>query len=483
MFQRVFPVVFVLAASAVPLFLSLNMNEGRLIYTLDDPYIHMALARNIAYGHYGINRAEATAPSSSVIWPFLLVPFIRLPAFEAVPLFLNLLFASVTGILLLGFFRKENVLFFAGSVFAFNLPGLALTGMEHSLQVLLTVIIAVGAIEYSKSGRASRLLVVSLILAPMVRYECLAVSLPVLALLFASGDRKLSLATASALILLLAGFSLFLLSLGLDPLPASVFAKSSVVAERSILSNLIASLTCFRGVVQLLILIPLIRAATRKERGFQEKLLAAACSLAVLMHLAAGRFGWFHRYGVYIWVFSVVICFHLYRAFLERHRVVSLLVLMAGSANYLTGYVRIPGASSNIYRQQYQMMRFAHGWLNEPVAVNDLGLVALNSRHYVLDLWGLATPEALQGALSPLWVDSAAAARNINLAMVYMDELPGIQHWTRIARIELHPPLVVCPGGGVDFLVAPWASPGKYTALVDDFAPTLPHGIDLIRFR
>ena len=34
-----------------------------VIYSLDDPYIHLALARQILHGHYGINPGEFAAPS------------------------------------------------------------------------------------------------------------------------------------------------------------------------------------------------------------------------------------------------------------------------------------------------------------------------------------------------------------------------------------------------------------------------------------
>lgn len=483
MFDRYFPVTLLLLAVAVPLAVSIHMNQGHFLYTLDDPYIHMALARGISSGHYGINDAENTAPSSSILWPLILVPFSRVPFFEVAPLVLNLVFASFTSFLLYRFFRRRNAFFFAVSVFAFNLPGLVLTGMEHSLQLLLTVVIAVGACRFAEEGKISGTLTAALVLAPLVRYECLAVSLPVIAWLFLAGERKKSLCVLAAVVACIAAFSVFLLSLGLDPLPASVFAKSSVVAEGTVLSNLAASLKSFRGAVQALLLIPLGFFIFKGRGEGRERLLAAACAAGVLMHLAAGRFGWFHRYGAYMWAFSVVICFHIFRPFFEKHRVFSTLLLLAASANYMTGYARIPGASSNIYRQQYQMARFSACWLTEPVAVNDLGLVALYSEHYVLDLWGLATPEALDGASDPVWVDSAASARGVGLAIVYSDELPGIRHWSKIARMELHPPLVVCPQGGVDFMAAPWADIDHYSELVDDFAETLPNGIDLIRYR
>ena len=52
---------------------SIYLSDGHLIYTLDDPYIHLAVARTILQGGYGINVAEYSAPSSSIVYPFLLV--------------------------------------------------------------------------------------------------------------------------------------------------------------------------------------------------------------------------------------------------------------------------------------------------------------------------------------------------------------------------------------------------------------------------
>ena len=39
------------------------------------------------------------------------------------------------------------------------------------------------------------------------------------------------------------------------------------------------------------------------------------------------------------------------------------------------------------------MALIASEYLNKPVAVNDLGAVALSSKQYVLDLWGLGSYE------------------------------------------------------------------------------------------
>ena len=56
----------------VMLLLIFNYSDGEFTYTLDDPYIHLALAKNIWMGNYGINMTELSAPSSSILWPFLL---------------------------------------------------------------------------------------------------------------------------------------------------------------------------------------------------------------------------------------------------------------------------------------------------------------------------------------------------------------------------------------------------------------------------
>lgn len=476
-----------LAAAALPLILSMSLNQGHFIYTLDDPYIHLALADNISQGHYGINQGENTAPSSSVIWPFLLVPFAVFSFFTIVPLILNILFAAGTAVVLAGFFKWENLPFTLAALFCFNLAGLVLTGMEHSLQLFLIVCAASGVSDFAVKGKLPRWLLPVLVLAPAVRYECLSVSLTALLFLFLAGVRKQSVTALLICLSLLGGFSLFLLQQGLDPFPSSVFAKSSVVSGAgsvaSVAGNLIASLGSFRGLAQAFLLVPLFLFGFAQGRDKKLRFLAFSTAAAVLLHLAAGRFGWFHRYGVYIWAYSVMICFTLYRKRIEQHRSLTLLLLLALSGNYLSGYTNIALASSNIYRQQFQMRRFVHHWLGEPVAVNDLGLVCLGYDHYVLDLWGLAVPEALQGSENPLWVDSSAQASGVNCAIVYRDELPGIQHWTPVARMELAPPLVVCVSGGVDFLSAPWASADSLELMVRDFAFTLPGGIDLYWYR
>ena len=483
------PAIVFLALLLLPVILSVKKNDGHFVYTLDDPYIHLALSENIAAGHYGINRSEYTAPSSSALWPFLLVPFsfISSSFSSLVPLLMNTVFALVTLFLLHRFYGKKGLLLTIASIFAFNLVGLVFTGMEHSLQVLLVVVIAVGTSAFLEKRKVYWWTSAALVVAPLIRYECLAVSLPVLLFLFFAGERKKALLLFLITVLLLAAFSLFLIQLGLDPLPASVYAKSSLVSDSgsmsSVLGNLGNSLKSFRGMTQLLLLVLIAAVLFSKKRNRREKLFACTAILSVVLHLVAGRSGWFHRYGVYMWVFSVLAASQLYRNLLYRYRIPAAILILVLSADYLSGYTKIPDASHNIYQQQYQMRRFVHEWLQEPVAVNDLGMVSMGYDEYVLDLWGLATPGAILGAADPAWIDSIAFSNGVNSAIVYRDELPGIQHWTYVARMEISQPLVVCVSGGVDFLAAPWVAEDSLRARLDDFSESLPEGIEMVVYR
>src|SRR2546425_3180819 len=171
------------------------LNQGTFTYTLDDPYLHLSLAENIAAGHYGINRDDVAAPSSSVLWPYLLAPFSVLPFGHLVPLLLNYV-ASLGTIALLRRIittslggaqeRLKNevvAMLLAFLVLAANLVGLAFTGMEHSLQVLVSVALVAGLIEESTTGRGPWWLPLAIVAGALLPYENLAPVPPAPALL------------------------------------------------------------------------------------------------------------------------------------------------------------------------------------------------------------------------------------------------------------------------------------------------------------
>src|ERR1700689_2681334 len=118
---------------------------SHFVFTQDDPYIHLAMSEGIAHGYYGINAAEPSSPSSSMLWPYLLAPFLHLGALPTVAFGINLI-AGLLAALLLGAAvarwpradagRDEwvrRIISVMALVFVGNLAGLTFLGMEHTL--------------------------------------------------------------------------------------------------------------------------------------------------------------------------------------------------------------------------------------------------------------------------------------------------------------------------------------------------------------
>jgi hypothetical protein len=158
--------------------------------------------------------------------------------------------------------------------------------------------------------------------------------------------------------------------------------------------------------------------------------------------------------------------------------------LLVTCPNYLQTLLKIPYASNNIYEQQYQMQRFVKAYYRAPVAVNDLGWVAYGNDHYVLDLWGLASREALRlrkAAESEEWVTSLANRYNVKLAMVYDTWFPQMpQDWVAIGKLYLGKPRVVVGNSVVTMYALTPVNHAALEKLVRRFRSTLPQGVKLV---
>jgi len=447
-----------------------------VVYSLDDPYIHLALARQILHGHYGINPGEFAAPSSSILWPFLLAPFAFTRLSEFLPLVINL------GALVVAVWWLQRWLetylspwwaLVATMAFAFalNLYGLALSGMENSLQVTLVIIVALSLMRErqndltlrsrakpaSDAGALAWPFWLAIILLPLIRYEGLAISLPVLAYLVLSpGQRVASVAAGGVIAAGVGGFSLFLYSHGVGLLPASVLAKSGLSLLQTlpgpevILNNLepqlfFVAIAVFAAVLFL-----------REGRIREALLLVLAPSAA---HLLFGRYGWFGRYHIYFAAWTVILFVTVYaRAGLMRLRFVTAAIVVwfaFASLDNMIATLTTPLGSRNIADQQKQMAIIARDYLDEAVAVNDLGFVSFYARHYILDLGGLASYEALRARANPatdVWVAELMGGHHVEQAMVY-DGLFARRpaHWIRVATLRLPLPRVTVGGDEVAF--------------------------------
>ena len=449
--------VFLLMLSVIAL------NGGAFFYTLDDPYIHLTLARQIFNGHYGINAGEFSAPSSSIIWPLILAPFSILgEAMYKAPLVLNLIFSFLTFRLLLQMLQGVSVwpkvFILGGWLLATNFYGLIFNGMEHCLQVLLAVYIARAVLDKEFHGLAVKPLVYgAIILLPLVRYEGLAISAPVLLYLLMKGEGLRTVLCGAVIVALVAGFSLFLEHIGMGWLPSSVIAKSDTSGLKSIILNAISQFEKYGWVIVLM----LVMCAFFIQRRALVILLVSVTTLHVLL----GKNGWYGRYEVYWLSFLGVFFFHWALSNLSGRSaavVFGLLPLAFAPLVYTT--LSTPLAARAIHNQQYAMAMIARD-LDEPVAVNDLGLVALNSHRYVLDLWGLGSLEALKlrkSETGPEWIQTLMSKKDVHYAFVYDDWFP--QHpanWTKVADLQLTVPKIAAAFDTVAFYATDAASAQK----------------------
>lgn len=504
--QKVAPLFWAVVVLFIGIFVSLFriiiMNQGVMVYTLDDAYIHLSLAENIAHFHYGINMQDFSAPSSSILWPFILAPFTLLPYMQWVPLILNSIIALLTlfvswKILELIFidqeekFRQRLVTFFLIVLIpATNLIGLIFTGMEHSLQVLLVGAITYGLLYEFRNKILLWWMAPVFVITSLVRYEDLAIVSVILIILFLQGYRRQTIIVATVIGVFVGGFSLFLVHLGLHPLPLSVLYKLSHYSDSmNPLVRISNMMHTAGGMVLVMCVVIFSFLGMNPHRVAAERLLSFAAAIALLFHLAYGYTGWawYCRYEIYVWFFSLVALTYLLRenialAFTSSSLMffsITLFGLLLVCSRYIQILETIPLASSNIFEQHYQMHRFATEYYRKPVGVNDIGYVSFQNDQYVLDYGGLASEPAYRERNSNgdiNWMDSLASANGVELAMIYDNWFPQRPAtWTKVADMQLRHDQFVIGDPVVSFYVMKENSYHEVRDELIDFEKTLPY--------
>ncbi|GAC1414384.1 MAG: hypothetical protein NVSMB62_00190 [Acidobacteriaceae bacterium] len=448
----------------------MRLTHGHINYTLDDPYIHLALAENIAHGHYGINPTESTSPSSSVLWPFLLVPFAGTPFHADLPLVENIVFGTLSAFLI-GYalatwppnsghrdrlWQVKQVITGILLIFCANLAGLTFVGMEHVLQVLLAISCAFGCAKALNGHDVPKWCVAAAILAPAVRYEDLGLTL---AISFAiAGQRKWRQAIMVFVCSLipLALFSAFLLHNGLSWLPLSVLVKgdyveSSSVAVRTfhVVANGIRYALFEPDRLPIAVLTAAFAALAWNTPSWARRSVFLGAALLGLGQILVGQFGWNHRYEVYALIFLLLL---LLRVVAERPPIsfaVLSLALMFFAATYIHAAVEVPWNVHDYYFEQHQMHRFVTQYYSGDYAVNDLGLVSFQRRPgaYVLDLFGLASVDASkhQSNRSAEWLSNTVKQHNVHLAIIYEFPFQIPPKWAPEAKMCIRRALALPP--------------------------------------
>jgi hypothetical protein len=309
-------------------------------------------------------------------------------------------------------------------LWALFLPALAYTGMEHTLHaalVLQAVVLLTLLVAGEATPRRWAAYYALLALGSCFRLETMFVAAGCGAALLFATSRRLGgadVATAwpvrrrllhTAATGIVAGIPILViggvnLAFGRDFFPNSVVAKTALGQDESlfptwdaVLNNL--NTDALLGALFVLAVVYLIFSAY----GFlgRNTTLATAFAVTALLHFGFASIGWYHRYQAYLIVIGLLF---LLRAAPEvvrpRWREASLLCLAVAILLFSVGRLHLlsstPLAASNTYRQQYQVGRFMDRYYDgEPIAVQDLGYVALLHDGPVVDINGLGSHEIL----------------------------------------------------------------------------------------
>jgi hypothetical protein len=144
----------VLFISLLALFLSVFLIEFRVMkhtggvfmYPLDDTFIHMSVAKMVAFHDtWGISANEFESASSSILYTIILASIFKIfSANVVIPFIINAIAGVALLIALQRWLRKENLparaqlIILILIIFLTPIPVLIVTGMEHTLQCLFS---------------------------------------------------------------------------------------------------------------------------------------------------------------------------------------------------------------------------------------------------------------------------------------------------------------------------------------------------------
>lgn len=478
-----------LATLAIFLVVAVLLNGGVFEYPLDDVYIHLAMAEQIAVGGYGVNAGEDASAASSPLYPFLLVPFAGTEFQRWLPLAWNVLFLVIAAVLFAKILAEARLgwaalPFAVAAPFALSMYVTAYSGMENMAHGAASLAIVLGLWRYVETGHVRWLLIFGVLLAPAFRLEGVALGFLAGAIVMRLGRVPAGLGLMVIAAAPVVGFMAYLMSKGLDPLPNSILSKLGDQPD-GVAANLRANAVTYGGryLLGLSVMLAIISLSywTRDRR---RAFFGLGIAAAGVVHLTFGSTGWLDRYENYA-VLAVVAALALMVSDLSRwvKQGVMAAALLGGVATY-SPY--IPNNLANmraVHLQHAQMARFVENHVNGPVAINDLGYVAWTSPHYVIDWWGLASSTALNHRKSGdcgTWQSDMADARDVRLAMIYdhwFDCDLHDQGWVRLGGLWLDDAAGAFLGGPeVSFYARTSAEAVALQSELAAWASTLPDG-------
>lgn len=503
----------------------LQRNGGHFVYTLDDPYIHMAIADNFAnHGVWGVTKYEFSSSSSSLLWTLLIAGIYRFAgANDVAPFVLNMLAScgllAVTALILSRHSGHRALRWgvLSGLVLVTPLPLLIFGGQEHILHAVLTLVctyLAGGVIADAGTDRSTGRDIALILLAPLltaVRYEGLFLIAVVGLLLFLRGRRRVASAAVGAGVLPIVVFGMFSIVQGWYFLPNSVLLKGNSPEITSVWGIIgLLGRTAYEQLDDSAALMMVVFAALLllhmhvhiyKDIWRRTPVMLVIFLGSTFLHLQFAQIGWFMRYEAYLIAVGLIVCGIAAAAvlavldvpkrftysILRRHAVLAVFVSFIAvvlATRMLLSYVILFTGTDNIYEQQYQIGLFLREFYQgERVAVNDIGAVNYLADVRSYDIWGLASKEVADarrtGEYDTQWIQAFTAEHDVAVAIVYdewleSEDIGGVpDQWVKIGEWKI-PNRLTAGGEAVSFYAVSSSDANRLRANLYEFAPTLP---------
>jgi hypothetical protein len=505
----------------------LRATGGIFMYPLDDTFIHMAVAKNLAFqGNWGIAGHEFESASSSVLYTLILASLFKgFGVHIIIPFVVNV----IAGVLVLiavqrrlireGVGGRGQLLILLAVILLTPLPIVVFTGMEHTLQCLFSFWFVFSFSEWLEGvgkgkGEAGEKIPRTVVLAGMlccaIRYEGLF--LVAVAGVLLLSKRKLGtavlLGVVSALPILI--FGIYSVSKGSYFLPNSVLIKSEgaqmtlsgILAFLSnvVLQKLTISVAGIATVAaqHMLILLPLsfLLFSGQLQKGSRYIYALILLTATTFLQVTLASTGWFYRYEAYLILCSVVLLsILLYKygsvlwARVRQWPVVMGFLLFALLLPMVlrtaAAFRKSDQACLNVYGQQYQMAKFLHLYYDDAVvAANDIGAVSYYKKAKNLDLWGLANIKVARSRKNNYWtpafLDSLSHSEKAPIAVVFdswfSDSL--LARWNKVASWTI-PNNVICGDSTVSFYAIDTGGSAYLRQSLEAYQRQLPGGISV----
>ncbi len=526
-------------AIAAPALWSAKRNEGDFIYAIDDVYVHMAIAKNVAqHGVWGITKYEFSSTSSSLLWTLLLSGIYAIWGVNDIsPFIMNIFFATLVVFVLYfivnrhrpSFSRPYVFLILSVTVFVTPLPALVFTGLEQPLHVLIAIVVVylaakvlsgeeprspAGEETSSPSGNRTWLLVLAP-LSVLIRYESLFLLLVVCILLMIRRRWLYSLLLGAAAIIPVAVYGMISLAHGWSWVPNTLLLKGHV-PDLASMRGIIAFLgfTSYEQLFEaphmlfLVIAALIIYASRLKQQGStwdSRQVIIIIFVATTLLHLQFARIGWFYRYEAYLVAPGMLIIGTGVRAnWLEgfqlrlekgtlpryvraaRYVPMALLILIVSGPFVIrasTSLVRIPQCTVNNRHQQHQMGLFLKEFYQgQAVAVNDIGAVNYLADIRCLDMVGLGSRQVAKakrgGRFGKQEIDELTSSLDVKVAIVFDEWFEGRipSRWSLVGRWRILNN-AICASDTVSFYAVDPAETEQLTRNLQSFSSRLPEDV------